>query len=99
MENVLVLTHMTTTATLAVSTIIVRYAIYYTGSQLTSKTGALYLLTYLLTPRVRCYCSSFVGSSGRPVLLRKTPICRVGRLVGAVVRYLARSDTFFSRVV
>ena len=103
MENVQVLTqycssNMTTTATVEVSTIIYdmgcRSSVLHTRSQLLLK---LERFTYLLTPRVRCYCSSFVGGSGHPVLLGKTPICRVGRLLGAVVRYLARSDMFSCR--
>jgi len=55
-----------------------------------------YLLTYLLTGYVCCYYSCLVVANRRSTLLGKTPICRVGRLIGAVVRHLARSDTFSS---
>jgi len=58
-----------------------------------------YLLTYLLTGYVCCYYSCLVVANRRSALLGKTPICRVGRLLGAVVRHLARSDTLSCRVI
>ena len=43
--------------------------------------------TYLLTGQVRCYYSCLVVANKRYALLGKTPICRVGRLPGLVVKH------------
>jgi len=65
---------------------------------LLSKIDVLYF-TYLLTGYIRCYYSCPVVANRPSALLGKTPICRVGRLLGLVVKHLARSDTFFCRMV
>jgi len=105
MENILVLTrccscNVSTRATVAVSTIIYdmrcRSSVLHTHSQLLLKPARL---TYLLNYSTRSLLLWQFRRRQWTSCVAKTPICRVGRLLWAVVRHLARSDTLSCRVI